>query len=328
MSNGGIVVVAEHYNGELSDIALEMLACGRQLADATHKNLTCIVLTDKEESFKGLPLVAHRLLIVEDPILKTFNPEVHKAVLKHVLRDLSPRLVIMGNTCIGMDLAAPLSLDLGASVVSQCVLIQSEGEKLIFTSKVYGGKLLAKSEVWEGMVFGLLLPGSYSKEAGMRNGVPTVDVIALPGPLPDLRVKFKEYIEPQAEDVDLTKIPILVAAGRGVQSKDNVEMLEELAQVLGGAVCATRPVVDQGWLPRTRQVGRSGMIVKPRLYLALGISGAPEHIEGMKDSELIVAVNTDRDAPIFDVAHYGTTVDLSDLVPALTKKLKAAKGGS
>jgi electron transfer flavoprotein alpha subunit len=112
-----------------------------------------------------------------------------------------------------------------------------------------------------------------------------------------------------------------------VQTKDNLRMVEDLARALGGAVCATRPVVDQGWLPRSRQVGRSGLTVKPRLYLALGISGAPEHVEGMKEADLVVAVNTDAGAPIFDVAQYGATVDLLDLVPALTEKLKAAKGG-
>jgi len=123
------------------------------------------------------------------------------------------------------------------------------------------------------------------------------------------------------------KIPVLVAAGRGIESKENLADLEALAKELGGAVCATRPVVDQGWLPRTRQVGRSGMTVKPRLYLALGVSGAPEHTEGMKGSELIIAVNKDSEAPIFDIAHYGATVDLLELVPILTEKIKEAKGG-
>jgi len=143
-----------------------------------------------------------------------------------------------------------------------------------------------------------------------------------------LPVRFLELVEPSLGDVDVRKVPILVAAGRGVQSKANLEAVEALAKTLGGAVCATRPIVDQGWLPRARQVGRSGMIVKPRLYLALGVSGAPEHVEGMKESGLIVAVNTDPEAPIFDVAHFGATVDLLKLVPILAARIEAAKGGA
>ena len=122
--------------------------------------------------------------------------------------------------------------------------------------------------------------------------------------------------------MDITQQEILVAVGRGIQQKENLEVAEELAQALGGALCASRPVIDQGWLPPTRQVGKSGMTVKPRCFLALGISGAPEHVEGMKDSDLIVAVNTDPKAPIFDVAHYGVVADILDLAPALTRVLK------
>ena len=131
---------------------------------------------------------------------------------------------------------------------------------------------------------------------------------------------------PEAGDIDITQQDILVAVGRGIQQQDNVELAEELAQALGGAVCASRPVVDQGWLPATRQVGKSGMTVKPKLYLALGISGAPEHQEGMKGADLIVAVNTDAKAPIFDFAHFGAEVDALDLLPALVAEISSRKG--
>ncbi len=126
--------------------------------------------------------------------------------------------------------------------------------------------------------------------------------------------------------MDITQQDLLVAVGRGIQQKDNLELAEELAQALGGAVCASRPVVDQGWLPPTRQVGKSGMTVKPKLYLALGISGAPEHQEGMKGAEVIIAVNTDPKAPIFDIAHFGAELDVLDLLPALTEAIQAKKG--
>jgi electron transfer flavoprotein alpha subunit len=147
-----------------------------------------------------------------------------------------------------------------------------------------------------------------------------VETVALDVPAPT--VKFCEFIEPEAGDVDITKQDILVSVGRGIQGEDNLELAEELAEVLGGAVCASRPVVDQGWLPMTRQVGKSGMIVKPRLYLALGISGAPEHVEGMQGAKTIIAVNTDEQSPIFNVAQYGVCADLFDIAPALVDAIK------
>ena len=139
-------------------------------------------------------------------------------------------------------------------------------------------------------------------------------------------VVFRRYVEPDTSDVDITKQSVLVAVGRGIQSQDNVQLAEELAQSLGGAVCASRPVIDQGWLPLSRQVGKSGMTVKPRLYLAFGISGAPEHWDGMQNSECIISVNTDPKAPIFDGSHYGVVGDAVELIPLLTDRIKAKKG--
>jgi electron transfer flavoprotein alpha subunit len=139
-------------------------------------------------------------------------------------------------------------------------------------------------------------------------------------------VRFTRYLEPEAGDVDITQQNVLVAVGRGIQTKDNLELAEELAATLGGAVCGSRPVIDQGWLSLSRQVGKSGMQVKPKLYFMLGISGAPEHVEGMKDAQLIVAVNTDAAAPIFNVAHYGIVGDALEIAPALTEAVKARKG--
>jgi electron transfer flavoprotein alpha subunit len=148
-----------------------------------------------------------------------------------------------------------------------------------------------------------------------------VEVIPSPVALDGLKVKFVRLIQPAGGDVDITAQVKLVSVGRGVGSKENVEVAEELAEALGAAVSASRPITDAGWLPKTRQVGKSGLTVKPKLYLMLGISGAPEHLEGMRGAELIIAVNTDPKAPIFDVAHYGTTCDLFDVAEALTEKL-------
>ena len=145
--------------------------------------------------------------------------------------------------------------------------------------------------------------------------------VAPPAGLDQLRMSLVQVTEPQGGDVDITTADMLVSVGRGIESQDNLELLQELGDVLGVPLSASRPVVDAGWLPKTRQVGKSGLKVKPKAYLAFGISGAPEHLEGMRGADLIIACNTDPAAPIFDVAHYGTTVDLFDLVPALTEKL-------
>ena len=170
-----------------------------------------------------------------------------------------------------------------------------------------------------------MVPGGYKAEQGRGSASP--EVIRIPtSPLGAGRVIFKGYQEPAAGDVDITSLPILVAVGRGIATEDNVELAEELAEVLGGAVCASRPVVDQGWLPTTRMVGKSGKGAEPDVYLALGISGAPEHVEGMSDSELTIAVNTDPGAPIFDAAQYGTDVDLLDLLPVLIEQVREARG--
>jgi electron transfer flavoprotein alpha subunit len=148
-----------------------------------------------------------------------------------------------------------------------------------------------------------------------------VEVIDAPPGLDDLRTTFLRMIAPEAGDVDITAADVLVSVGRGIGSQDNLELVQELADALGAPLASSRPITDQGWLPKTRQVGKSGLKVKPRVYLAFGISGAPEHLEGMRDAELIIACNTDEQAPIFDIAHYGSTVDLFDLVPALAEKL-------
>jgi len=323
-----IVVVAEHLAGEVTDVTLEMLACARELTHTIGWHVTCVILADDPKPFEALPLASGRTVIVQDPSLSSFNPVAYSKVLAHVLRDLGPRLVLVGNTNVGTDLAGSLSHLLDAPVVGGCIRIRSEGEGILFTSRMCGGKLLAQIEFRDGMAIAMLLPGSFNREEGMQDQVPPTEVRPSPVSLKGLPVRFLELVEPSLGDVDVRKVPILVAAGRGVQSKANLEAVEALAKTLGGAVCATRPIVDQGWLPRARQVGRSGMIVKPRLYLALGVSGAPEHVEGMKESGLIVAVNTDPEAPIFDVAHFGATVDLLKLVPILAARIEAAKGGA
>ena len=172
----------------------------------------------------------------------------------------------------------------------------------------------------------LMIPGDFKPEHSQSDHPPEISIIT-PAELGEIRVSVKEYIEPDADDVDISNEPLLVAVGRGLQNPDDLEVAEELAEALGGTVCASRPVVDQGWLPTTRLVGKSGKQVNPKLYLAMGISGAPEHSEAIANSELIVAVNTDPTAPIFDLAQYGVEADMFDLLPELTEQILEAKRG-
>jgi electron transfer flavoprotein alpha subunit len=245
-----------------------------------------------------------------------------------LISEVKPWLTLIGSTSMGLDLAAPLSATLGRPLVASCKDLRFEDGKLIATSQLYGGKMLLDVEVEKEQVIVSILPGAFRAERGMVEKTPLVENVTLTTPLENLRTQFERLIEPEASDVDITQAPILVSVGRGIQNQDNLPLAEELADALGGAVSASRPVVDQGWLPMTCQVGRSGMIVKPRAYLALGISGAPEHVEGMRDSELIIAVNTDPDAPIFNVANYGVVADALELIPALTEEIKRRKAAA
>jgi electron transfer flavoprotein alpha subunit len=222
-----------------------------------------------------------------------------------------------------MDVAGGLSAKLGIPVVGSCRNFTADGK---FVSQICGGKIMAEGDLPAPIVLVTMLPGGYKADEGKSAQAPAVETVAAPA-LDALRISIKQYIEPDTSDVDISKEPMLVAIGRGIQNKDNIELANELAESLGGQVCASRPVVDQGWLPTTRLVGKSGKRVKPKIYLALGISGAPEHVEGIDESDVIIAVNTDSNAPIFNSAKYGTTMDLLDLVPILTEQVRKAKGG-
>jgi len=325
MSSQDILVLAETKQDAVAEISLELLAAARGLAAATGGQVLAAVLSASGESVAAALEAADRILLVNDPLLADYAPEPYVAVLEKLVEQETPRAVLLGSTTIGLDVGPLLGARLGAPVVDACQKVAAEGDALKVTSSICGGKVLADSTVSAAPAILLMLPGAYrpSEEKGQAQVQSSGSPVALePG-----AVSFQEMILPETGDVDITQQDILVAVGRGIQQEDNMEVAEELAKALGGELAASRPIVDQGWLPTTRQVGKSGMIVKPKLYLTLGISGAPEHQEGMAGSELVIAVNTDPNAPIFDVAQYGTTVDLLDLAPALTEAIQAKKGG-
>ena len=325
MSAQDILVLAETNQDAVAGITLEMLGGARQLAAATGGRVVAVLLGPESARHADALKAADRILVVDDPALAGFSPEAYLAVLAGLVASEQPRAVLLGSTTTGLDLAPALGVKLNAPVLGGCQRIEARDGALLVTTSLCAGKLLADVRVDAAPAVLLILPGAF--QAAGEEGQGQVETIPSPVALEPGAIRFEQMVLPEAGDVDITQQAVLVCVGRGIQQEANMELAEELAEVLGGAVCASRPIVDQGWLPTTRQVGKSGMIVKPSLYLALGLSGAPEHLEGMSGSELVIAVNTDPQAPIFDVAHFGVEMDLLDLVPPLIEAVKASKGG-
>lgn len=319
MSND-IYVVIEHIRGKVAEISYLMLAAGRQLADGSGGELSALLLGSGVENLAS-DLAADKVLYFEDSHLAEYTPEAYVECLKGLIAAEQPRAILLGHTSIGMDVANLLSVKTGLPLICSCLSFSVEGGSLQFTSQLYGGKILAEGEIPGPTSLLTLVPGGYKAEAGQSNSPPPVAKTAVPT-LGEMKITVTQYLEPEAGDVDIESEKLLVAVGRGIQLEDNIEIAEELAEVLSGVVCASRPVVDQGWMPTTRLVGKSGFQVKPKVYIALGISGAPEHTEGITGSDTIIAINTDPVAPIFNIAKYGVVEDIFDLVPALTEKIE------
>ena len=315
-----IFVVIEHLRGQVADISYVMLAGARQLAQSTGGKVMAVLLGHNAQGLAAT-LAADGVLYMDHPALAEFTSDAYQIALAGLIKEQSPRAVIFGHSSIGMDIASGLSAKLGVPVVSSCRNFTADGK---FVSQICGGKIMAEGDLPPRPRSSPWFPADIRPKQGQSTQAAAVTTVAAPA-LDGLRVTLKQYIEPDTSDVDITKEAMLVSVGRGIQNKDNIELANELASALGCAVSASRPVVDQGWMPTTRLVGKSGKQVKPKIYLALGISGAPEHVEGMGDSEVIIAVNTDPNAPIFNIAKYGTTVDMFDLLPVLTDKVKQAK---
>jgi electron transfer flavoprotein alpha subunit len=312
-----ILVLADHLRGQLSDATLELVGKAKELAGAAGGQAVVALLGAPD--LAGQITGADTVLTVDHPALADYTPEAWEKTLLHIVNERQPRLVLIANTTIGMDLGAGLSAACGAPLVAYTVRLEADGNDIVATAQVYGGKLLAEVALTGERGICTVVAGSFP--AAAAGGSPSVEAVAPPAGLDDLKTSFLTMVEPEAGDVDITGADLLVSVGRGIGSQDNLEEVQELADALGAPLSASRPITDAGWLPKTRQVGKSGLKVKPKVYLTFGISGAPEHLEGMRDAELIIACNTDEAAPIFDVAHYGTTIDLFDLVPALNDKV-------
>ena len=325
---GQVCVVAEVLRGEVTDITYTMLAAGRRLADGLKTKLCVLVVGQQAQKLAGTLGAADRALCVEDASLAEFNPEAFLRVVATLFKAQTPRVVMFGHTAIGTDVACGVARQLQVPVVTSCQTFSTDGGEPRYSSLTCGGKLLAAGPLPAPSCVVTVMTGGYRADDGKTDKAPAIEVLACPAGLGSPRTRFKQYIEPPPGDVDIAKEAILVSVGRGIQNRDNIVMAEQLAQALGGVVSGSRPVIDQGWLPTTRLVGKSGKQVKPKVYLALGISGAPEHAEGIRGAELIVAVNKDEKAPIYGFAHFGAAVDVLELAPVLKQKIGQAGAGA
>lgn len=320
-----VYVLIEHLHGEVAELSYVMLAAGRSLVEGTEGEVIALVFgQDVKDLTKDL--AAGTVYTIEHSQLSEFTSEAYLQVLEALVQERQPRAVIAGDTSVGAGVAGLLSHRLGLPLVSSCQRFEKVNGAHHFISQICGGKIVAEGELPYPQALVTMIPGGYKADQGRTEKASPIEEVNPPD-FKDQRMRVCGYLEPEEGDIDISKEQILVSAGRGIKREDNLELVEDLAESLGGAVCASRPIVDQNWLPASRLIGKSGKSVKPVLYLAMGISGAPEHIEGITSSDLIVAINTDPSAPIYKVAHYGAEIDALDLMPVLTSKVREAKGG-
>lgn len=317
-------VLAEQWRGQLSDITYEVLALGKEVATALGVDLQAVLLGHEVKDLAQSLGKANSVLYIDHAALATPLPETFAHALALAIRAKKPQAVLIPLTNVSWELGALLAAELEIGYVNACKDVQSIDGELQARALLYGGKMEAVVNPMQSPAILGILPGVRPPDQGRAEAAPPVEELTV-----DLAethsIRWKRYLEPEAGDIDISKQEVLVSVGRGIQNRDNVMLAEDLATALGGAVCGSRPVIDQGWLPLSRQVGKSGAVVKPKLYVAAGISGAPEHVEGMKNSELIIAVNSDPQAPIFNVAHYGITADVLDVLPALSEAVRSRK---
>jgi electron transfer flavoprotein alpha subunit len=321
-----ILVLAEHRQGQMRDITFEMLTKGKELAEKTNTGLTAVLLgKNGKEDAKVLSEFAKKVLLVEDAKLENFNSEAYQKVLSNLIKEHKPLLTMIGHTSFGVDLAPSLAAALKLPLATDCIDLEFESEKLVVTRQMYGGKVNVKATVRksEGYIV-TVRQAAFAAQKPAMNG----DIVEVSSPLSQEPVekRFIEYVLPPPGGVDITAADVLVGIGRGIKDESNMPVVEELAKAVGGVLACSRPIVDKGWLSTDRQVGSSGKTVKPKLYIALGISGAFQHVLGMKNSDLIIAVNKDPNAPIFNFSDYAVVEDLFKIAPALKDKIQELKG--
>ena len=337
----GVYVFAQQVDNEVSGIALELIGKGKDLAKDLDTDVTAVLIGS---DVKGLVDVlaeygADKVIVVDDPELKEYRTEPYAHALSSVINEFKPDIMLVGATAIGRDLGPRVSARVHTGLTADCTQLdigdfpmvavpgkEQKHNQLLMTRPAFGGNTIAT----------IACPDFRPQMATVRPGVmqkaervagAKAEVIEFnPGFTPDNKyVEILEVVKAVSDVADIMDAKILVSGGRGVGSPENFKLLEDLAEALGGTVSCSRAVVDSGWKPRDLQVGQTGKTVRPQVYFAIGISGAIQHVAGMEESDIIVAINKDENAPIFDVADYGIVGDLNKIVPALTEQIKAAK---
>ena len=337
----GVYVFAQQVDNEISGIALELLGKGKELAAKLETEVTAVLIgyNVKNLADKLAEYGADKVILVDDPELETYRTEPYAHALASVIEKYKPEIVLVGATAIGRDLGPTVSARVKTGLTADCTVLEigdfplvaipgqeQKHNQLLMTRPAFGGNTIATIACPDNRPqMATVRPGVMQKIAPIAGAKAVIEEYN-PGFTPNNKyVTIKEVVKAVSDTVDIMDAKILVSGGRGVGSAENFKILEDLAEVLGGTVSCSRAVVDNGWKPKDLQVGQTGKTVRPQIYFAIGISGAIQHVAGMEESDLIVAINKDETAPIFDVADYGIVGDLNKVVPALTEQLKTAK---
>jgi electron transfer flavoprotein alpha subunit len=318
-----IFVIAEHKDNKFKAITAELLVFAQRVGREFDQPVTAVVLGSNTaalaDELKSKKIA--RVVTIEDPQFADYNPDTYVEALKALIEKEKPFLVLIGHTTQGMDFSPRLAVSLRRPLIAGCVEYEKHGDRLVLTRQIFNAKMNMKTAVrGEPPYFATASPGAFPADEVEAGG--SAEVSSFPVSLSPGRRKVVERVEAPKGKADLSSAPIIVSGGRGLKEKQNFSLIFELAEAMGGSVGASRPVVDAEWLAREYQIGSSGQTVSPKLYIAVGISGAIQHLVGMQTSRCIVAINKDPEAPIFKVAHYGIVEDLFKVVPALTKIFK------
>jgi electron transfer flavoprotein alpha subunit len=327
----GVMVYGEIIEGKLSSITTELLGCGRRLADELKEELLCILIGDKlgEAPKKAIAFGADKVYTAEDPLLKEYQTDSYVAVMEKVVKDTSPRILLFGQTSVGRDLAPRLAFKLGTTSSMDCIELNIDpGTKLLQQTKpVYGGNARAifTSETFPQIATVRQKAMSpLAPDESRKGDITPIKVELDPA---KIRTKVLDTIKEEVAGVKLEDAQAIVTGGRGIGGPDGFKQLEELAKILKGAVGASRPPCDNKWVPDTMQVGLTGKIVTPELYIAVGVSGASQHLAGCSGAKNIVAINKDPEANIFKEARFGVVGDWKQVLPAFTEKVKELVAG-
>jgi electron transfer flavoprotein alpha subunit len=326
MSNG-ILVFAEHRDGVLNKTSFEAIAAAQSLGGELGQEVSAVLLGFGAHGLADEVAVfaLSKVVYAENEKLKEYTPDGYTDAMERVIRAQDPQYVIMPHTYLVRDYAPKLAARFGKGLISDCIRAKVSEGKVTFTRRIFLGKMDADVvSDGEPPVFATFQSGAYRGDQAQKGtAVATVETMQVE--VGAIRMQPEPPFQEVKQAIDLSKAETIVAIGRGIKSKENIELAEKLAAALGGDIAASRPICDAEWLPIDRQIGSSGQTVAPKLYIALGISGAIQHLVGMKNSGTIVAINKDPEAPIFDIADYGIVGDLFDAVPVLTEEILKLK---